>query len=320
MIGMSFWILMGASLISLVGFVFSGVLVSQAHARRQKTAKRMSEVVAPFRKSRVMEMQAFRSAPARDRSLVESAASVFGFNPARQNQYPVRWWIVLCATFVIARGTAGFAVDILGPIGLVSMPVLWVAMCRFFFGWAIGRRKALLVKQFPDVLAMIVRSLRVGIPVVGAMSVVAREAQAPTSVEFTKFANDLSIGVSLSDASKEMGIRNDLSEYRFFAIAIGLQTQTGGGLSETLENLADLMRKRLALRERGHALSSEARTSAIVLGALPIILGGGIWAMNPEYMDVLFTTGTGHKILGAAMLSLGFGAMSMRTIIQKTLS
>ena len=320
MTGVSSWLLIGASLVSLIGFGFSGMLVSQAHARRQKSARRMSGVVAPFRKSHVIELQAFRPAPKNDRSLMESAAAIFGFNPARQDQYPIRWWIVLCATFAIARVAAGFIVDIVGPLGLASMPVLWVAMCRFFFGWAIGRRKALLTSQFPDALAMIVRSLRVGIPVLGAMSVVAREAQAPTSIEFTKVANDLAIGVPLSEAAKELGARNDLSEYRFFAIAIGLQAQTGGGLSETLENLADLIRKRLALRERGHALSSEARTSAIVLGALPIVLGVGVYALNPEYMSVLFTTSTGRKILGAAMLSLGFGAMSMRTIIQKTLS
>jgi tight adherence protein B len=320
MIGVSPWILIGASLISLIGFGFSGLLVSQYQARRQKAAKRMGAVVAPFRKNRIIELQAFRPAPASDRSLMESATALFGFNPERQDQYPVRWWIVLCGTFVIARVVAGFIVDIMGPLGLASMPVLWVVMCRLFFGWAIGRRRALLTTQFPDALAMIVRSLRVGIPVVGAMSVVAREAQAPTSLEFTKIANDLAIGVPLSDAAKEMGARNDLAEYRFFAIAIGLQAQTGGGLSETLENLADLIRKRLALRERGHALSSEARTSAIVLGALPIVLGVGVWALNPDYMSVLFTTGTGRKILGAAMLSLGFGAMSMRTIIQKTLS
>jgi tight adherence protein B len=167
---------------------------------------------------------------------------------------------------------------------------------------------------------MIVRSVRVGIPVLGAINAVAREAQAPTSFEFTRLASQVSVGVPLDEAAIEMGTRNDLAEYRFFATAIGLQAQTGGGLSETLENLADLIRKRLALRERGHALSSEARTSALILGALPVVLGGGLWALNPGYISVLFTTRPGQAILGIALFLLASGGLVMRSIIKRSLS
>jgi tight adherence protein B len=117
-----------------------------------------------------------------------------------------------------------------------------------------------------------------------------------------------------------MGVRNSLPEYRFFAIAIGLQARAGGGLSETLENLADLIRKRLALQERGHAWSSEARTSALILGGLPVVMGIGLWLLNPAYMAVLFTTQMGHTILAAAVGSLSCGAFAMKTIIKKSLS
>jgi len=314
------WILVALSFLSLIGFGFSGLLVSQAQARRQKRLQRMRDVVAPYRKNRTAEMQAFRPAPRSERSLAELAASLFAFNPGRLDQYPVRWWIVLGVTFIAARVAAGFIVDVLGPLGLASMPVLWVAMCRLFFDWVVGRRRELLIQQFPDALAMIVRSVRVGIPVLGAITAVAREAQAPTSLEFTRLANELAVGVPLDEAVTAMGVRNHLAEYRFFATAIGLQAQTGGGLSETLENLADLIRKRLALRERGRALSSEARTSSLILGGLPVVMGAGLWALNPGYMSVLFTNSTGHTILGAAVVSLACGGLTMRTIIKKSLS
>ncbi len=317
--GMS-WVVVALSFVSLIGFGFSGLLVSQAQARRQKGLQRIRDLVEPYRKNSVAKMSVFRPATANNRSLLESAASVFAFHPGKQDQYPVRWWIVLGGTFVAARFLAGFVVDMVGSVGLLSMPILWVAMCRFFFGWVVGRRRKLLIQQFPDALAMIVRSVRVGIPVLGAITAVAREAQVPTSFEFTKLANALAVGVPLDEAAAEMGIRNDLAEYRFFAIAVGLQAQTGGGLSETLENLADLIRKRLALQERGLALSSEARTSALILGGLPIVMGGGLWALNPGYMSVLFTTSMGRTILGAAVLSLACGALAMRTIIKKSLS
>ena len=313
-------ILVALSCLSLIGLGIGALLVSQAQARRQKVALRLHQVVAPYRKSRAVEIQAFRPALAKDRSLAEMAASIFAFNPHRSEQYPVRWWIVLGVTFVVAWIGRKFVVDLLGPLGLVSMPVIWVALCRLFFASVIARRRELLLQQFPDALAMMVRSVRVGIPVLGAITGVAREAPAPTSLEFDRLANDVAVGKPLDDAVDEMGLRNGLTEYRFFSTVIALQAQTGGALTETLENLADLIRKRLALRERGRALSAEARTSAMILGALPVVMGAGLWALNPDYIGVLFTTSTGRAILGAAFLLLACGALTMRTIIKKSLS
>ena len=314
------WIVLGLSFVSLIGFGFGGLLVSQAHARRQKGAQRILDLVGPYRKRQTTRVQVFRPAVKDNVSLVESAASIFGFHPGKQDQYPVRWWIVLGVTLVIARIIGGFIVGLVGEFGFISMPILWVVLCRWFFGWVTGRRKALLIQQFPDALAMIVRSVRVGVPVLGAIAAVARDAPPPTSTEFSRFANDIAVGVALDQAATELGARNGLPEYRFFAIALGLQSRAGGGLSETLENLAELIRKRLALRERGHALSSEARTSAYILGGMPVAMGLGLFALNPGYMSVMFTTSAGHKLLAGALLSLSFGTLMMRTIIRKSLT
>jgi tight adherence protein B len=320
MIGGLPWLLVGLSFLSLLGFAFSGLLVSQAHLRRQKSAQRLEAVAAPYRKTDKLEVVAFRPAPNSEKSLIESAASVFGFNPTRLDQYPVRWWLVLAVSFVVARISAGFLVDFVGTFGLIGLPVIWIVLCRSFFGWVAERRRRLLIQQLPDALAMISRSVRVGVPVIGAMAAVGREMQSPTADEFTRLADELAVGVPVDDAVREMGGRNDLTEYRFFATVISLQAQTGGALTATLDNLADLIRKRVALRERGHALSSEARTSSLILAGLPFAIGGLLWLVNPVYMSVLFTTATGHKILGIAALSLCCGGLTMRSIIKRSLS
>ncbi|GAC1340313.1 MAG: hypothetical protein NVSMB18_10080 [Acetobacteraceae bacterium] len=312
--------LIALACLSLVGFGFSGVLVAQSHAKRQLRAQRIEGVVAPFRRSRIAQLQVFRAAPAQQRSLLDAAAALFGFRPANADQYPCKWWLVLAVALVAARLGTGLIVDVVGPIGNIAMPLLWIALCRGFFGWALGRRQTALLAQFPDALAMIVRSVRVGIPVLGAINGVVREAPAPTSEEFARFGEELTVGVPLDQAVMNMAVRVELSEYRFFATAIGLQAQTGGGLSETLENLADLIRKRIALRQRGHALSSEARTSAMMLGALPIVMGGGLSLLNPAYMSLLFRTSMGHTIIGLAAGSLACGAITMHTIIKRSLS
>jgi tight adherence protein B len=313
-------LLVTMSLFSLIGLGLSGVMVSQAQVRREKRERRLRDLATPYQKIFSAKLEIFRPAVATNRSLVESLASLFGIQSKNLAQYPVKWWLVVGIALVLARGIALLAVDVFGHIGLLTIPILWVLMCRGFFGQVSGRRKKLLISQFPDALAMIVRSVRVGIPVIGAISSVGHEAQPPTSIEFARLSDELSVGVPLDEAATEMGVRNNLPEYRFFAIAIGLQARAGGGLSETLENLADLIRKRLALQERAHALSSEARTSAMILGGLPVVMGFGLWVLNPGYMAVLFDTDTGHTILAAAIGSLSCGAFAMHTIIKKSLS
>jgi tight adherence protein B len=320
MIGVPTWILIALSCLSLIGFGFSGVLVSQANARSRHRNRRVEAVVAPYRKTRGTLTLAFRAATVTDRSLAEHVASIFAFNPRLGDQYPVKWWIVLGVTLVLARVVAGFVVDIVGNAGLISVPIVWIGACRYVFNTITRRRRQALIRQFPDALSMIVRSVRVGVSVPGAIHGVARDAPLPTSSEFIRLESQIAVGVPLDEAVLEMASRNELAEYRFFAIAIGLQAKTGGGLSETLENLGDLSRKRLALGERGHALASEARTSSLILGCLPIVMGSGLTLFNPPYMAPLFSTSSGKAILASAILLLAMGALVMRLIIKKSLS
>jgi tight adherence protein B len=312
-------LLVALSFLGLIGFAFSGLLVSQAEARRQKRARRIQDAVAPYRAVKDAELLAFRPAP-RKATLAELAASIFGFHPSKRDQYPLPWWVVLGVALAVTRAAAGIASSVLGPLGILTWPLFWILLCRAFLGWVTGRRQEQLLQQFPDALAMIVRSVQVGMPVLGAIAAVSREAPAPTSTEFAKLVNDLSVGVPLDVATEEMARRNDLSAYRFFAITIALQAQTGGGLSETLDNLAELIRQRLALRARGYALSSEARTSSFMLAGLPVLVGMGLYALNPAYMSVLFNTSLGQFILGGAVLSLACGGLVMRSIIKRSLS
>ena len=129
-----------------------------------------------------------------------------------------------------------------------------------------------------------------------------------------------SIGVPLEDALREMAARTELPEYRFFATALALQSQTGGGLSETLEGLADVIRRRLALKARGKALASEAQTSIYVLSSLPPVCGLVLSLMSPKYFGVLLHNPIGQHLLGASVGLLAFGWFVMRRMMRKSLS
>ncbi|HEY4040858.1 MAG TPA: type II secretion system F family protein, partial [Rhodopila sp.] len=248
------------------------------------------------------------------------SASAFGFDPALEDHYPVRWWIALTATLIIAIVGAKLGSELGGNLVWLGLPVGWIVLSRTFFSWCESRRRDKLFTQFPDALAMIVRAVRVGIPVSDSIRAVGQELEAPTGPEFTRLSRELSIGMVLPEALKAMAERNGLQEYRFFATALSLQNQTGGGLSETLENLADVIRKRVATRQKGHALAAEAKMSSLVLAGLPPFAGVGLWIMNSKYIVLLFVDPMGQKILGAAVLLLTAGIVAMNVLIRKSLS
>jgi tight adherence protein B len=167
---------------------------------------------------------------------------------------------------------------------------------------------------------MIVRSVRVGVTVQDSLRVVGEEAQKPTSTEFKRLLDEIRLGSPLGEALIRLAERSTLVEYRFFAVALSLQSQSGGSLSETLENLADIVRKRVALRARAVALASEARLTMYVLAGLPFFTTGALMVIDPDYLTVLFTTSSGKKLLFAGIVLLVMGLYSMRLIIRKSTS
>lgn len=249
----------------------------------------------------------------------EVLTGVLGFSLSRKDQYSMAWpWVVVIG-LVAGRIAVALGAGLAGDAAWVLQPVVTVMICRTMFKSMRLKRVARLRVQFPDAIGLIVRAVRVGIPVSEALRAVARESVAPTSVEFARLVDQIAIGTPLDQALREMSERNELPEYGFFASALSLQAATGGGLSETLELLADVTRKRVAMKARGHALSAEARTSSMILGALPVVSGLSLYLINPDYIGLLFTEESGRMVLGGAVLSLGTGVFVMRMIIRRSL-
>lgn len=311
-----------AACLCLVGLAFSYLLITRTQERSKRLAMRLSKALGQHR-DLLPDLGAGRlrvSVPGARGSPLSRVAAFFGADLARTELYPIVWWLVPPLALVAARLGAMLPEILIGPTALLAVPFGCWLLCRKFFQSRHQRQVTILFQQMPEALAMIVRAVRVGIPITEAIRVVAHEAAKPTCVEFARLADEVAIGAPLDEALRGMAARNGVPEYRFFATALSLQAQTGGGISETLENLADVIRKRVAARARGKALAAEARSSALVLSVLPVLAMGGLWLMNPGYIGVLFVTPTGHTILASAALLECFGTFVMRTMIQKSLS
>lgn len=313
-------LLLAAAVLLAVGMGVCLIGILRASDTNKARAQRLAQVANA--EERILREAPRSIARAADQQLSAShrIAAQFGFNPKRTGHYPIRPWMILTLTLVAARALTMLASGVVGNLSLLATPVVWVLLSRGVFASMDDRFAKLLVKQFPDALQMIVRSVRVGIPVSEAIRVVSHEAPQPTAGEFARMAGELAIGTTIEDAIKGMAEHTGLAEYRFFATTITLQASTGGSLGETLEGLADVIRRRIALQAKGLAMASQARTSAGVLIVLPFISGGGMYMLNPAYMSVLLHDPMGQKMLGLAIASLIVGVLVMRSVIRRSLA
>ncbi len=313
-------LLAGASML-LVATALSLVLVLRMQAQEKALTQRMDSVIAGRRPSTTHSDGRVSITMAQTpRSLRHQLLGLFGIELRLASHYRAPWWVILLATFAVARGVTWLAAFIAGPLAIVATPLLWIFICRRMTHGMIERHHNKMRIQMPDALGMMVRAVRVGVPLAEGIRAVAKECPLPTSANFAQVGNELAIGVTLEDALKNMTRSNDIQEYRFLATALSLQAQTGGGLSETLDGLAEVMRKRTSAKAKGYALAAEARTSAAVLAGLPVVTLLGLMLMNPAYMMRLFTDPLGNKILAGACVSLGTGIFIMRSLIRRSLS
>ena len=294
----------------------------RADQRSHRLHDRINEYASPHARATVVgSHERAKAAPAA--SIMRTLALVarlVAFNPAHQEEYPAKWWIVLPVTMLLARLIVEFGQSLVGTSALIALPVLWVLLVRQFYRWCEQRRNRTLFEQFPDALAMLVRAVRVGIPITEGIRSIAAESLSPTAPEFAQVVDQITLGVTLEEALHGLATRNKVAEYGFFSTALALQAETGGTIGDTLERLADVIRKRVALREHARALASEARTSICILAALPVLTGIALAAITPDYIGTLFFDPQGRRIFTIAVISFTLGIVSMQTIVRKSLS
>jgi tight adherence protein B len=166
------------------------------------------------------------------------------------------------------------------------------------------RRIDAFTAQLPDALNIIVRSLRVGHPLVSAIALASREMRDPIAAELAMTAEEIAFGQDVTTAVVNLHARVGQDDLLFFVTAVSVQSQTGGNLAEVLGRLATLMRQRSTLQLKVKALSAEGRLSAWFLSAMPFILYGAVRLLSKDYFAEL----TGSPALVPALV---YGGVSL---------
>lgn len=186
---------------------------------------------------------------------------------------------------------------------------------KFFLRMKAAHRQKIFLNDFADALEAMIRLLKAGMPVGEAISMVAREFTGPVGEEMGRVYDSQKVGVPMQDAVRKMVPRMPLPEVQMFATSVAIQIQTGSSLSEVLGNLSGVIRARYRLKRKVQALSAEAKISAMIIGALPILVSLALWGVNPDYIGLLFSHPTGKLLLGGAVVWMLIGIVVMRQMI-----
>ncbi|MBC2835776.1 type II secretion system F family protein [Paragemmobacter straminiformis] len=234
-----------------------------------------------------------------------------GLDWTRKTYYTVSALVGLAA-LILALGLTGLAVlpalCFAAAAGLL-LPHLFVAHKR-------SARLKRFSDDFPTAIDIIVRGVRSGMALADGLKTIATEMEEPIRGEFAIVVRDQTLGVPLDEAVQRLADRMPLSETSFFAIVVGIQSKTGGNLSEALSNLSKVLRGRKNIAGKIRAMSSEAITSAAIIGAMPPLVMAVLFFISPGYLNVLFTTLLGNLILGGSILWMGLGILVMRGMIR----
>jgi tight adherence protein B len=221
----------------------------------------------------------------------------------------------VCAGITIATWSALALAECPLPLTLLLGLLVGVGLPHFLVSRMIRKRTSRFLDRFPEGIDLLVRGLRAGLPIGETLSLIATELPDPVGTEFRGITDRMRIGQSMDAAMQDTAQRLDAAEFRFFLITLAIQRETGGNLTETLGNLANMLRKRLQLRLKIKAMASESTAAAYIVGSLPFLVFFFIWYLNPTYIAPFFTDTRLTVALIGGLGWMGLGAMVMAKMV-----
>lgn len=223
--------------------------------------------------------------------------------------------LLVCLAFMVAGALAAL---LFGARGLAILPIAFGAAILpvLQLGRAKEARMTRFERQLPEALDMMSRAMRAGHAFPTALKLVADEIAAPLGEEFKTAFDEVNFGVSMGDALNNLAQRVPSMDLQYFVVAVLIQRESGGNLTELLSSISTIIRDRHKLAGQVRVLSAEGRISAWVLCLLPFGAGFMMFLANPETMGVLVYDPVGRQISGAALGMMFFGVLAIRKIVR----
>lgn len=234
-------------------------------------------------------------------------------NGAGVSTTPAEWVLGHTGTVVLS----GFVGLVFG--GSLLMVVLLLAGAALPWWWLRRRhakRLAAFGAQLPETLNLIAGGLSAGLSLPQAVDTVVREGHEPMAGELRRALVEQRLGIEIEDALEAVAERMQSEDFAWIVMAVRIQHEVGGNLAEILNTVADTLREREYLRRQVRTLSAEGRLSACILGVLPVLMFGYMFATNRDYLQVFWTEAVGLAMLTGAVVLLGLGVWFMSRLVK----
>jgi tight adherence protein B len=309
--------LLGAGAV-IGGYTF--IVYSRSALTRRRMDQRLSELVTPADDGgdeSILRQSTDSPLPGIDRIV---AGTAYGSRLAKLiERSGIRTTPGAIIAMSVAMGAAAAVVLMLFTRQALFAPFAGVAAACLPYAFLVNRRSARMKafeEQFPEALDLLSRALRAGHAFQTVLGMVGDELKEPVGPEFKKTFDQQNYGLPLRDALNQLADRVSVLDVRFFVTAVLIQRETGGNLSEVLDNLAHVVRERFKIQRQVRVHTAHGRFTAFVLLSLPAVLAIALTMLNPDHMSPLFHERTGQMLLLGAMVMQAIGFVWISKVIK----
>lgn len=201
-------------------------------------------------------------------------------------------------------------------VGVVLGAIFGGAATALYHRNRAARRFARFEEQLPDALQLVIGSLRSGFSLTQSVDAMTHEMEDPLAAEFGRAVGETRLGADIEDALDRVAARMKSRDLTFAIIAMRVQRQVGGNLTDVLATTVATMRERAMLHRQVRALSAEGRLSAYILIALPVCVLLYMLAIRGAYLAPLVSTPMGIAMTIFGVLELGLGIWWMFKVVK----
>lgn len=221
----------------------------------------------------------------------------------------------------IAAGCCALVGVLLAPgifprlfLGALFGGLAWFAADRYL-DWQWQKYQKEFEEQLPDMVGVVANAVKSSFSVQQALDLVTTEFADPMGAEVTEVLQEIRMGLPFEEALQNWADRLANDDLDILVTALIIQRQTGGNLSEVLENLATTMRERRRIQGQIRTLTTQGRFSGTILTFLPVGLYVVLFLIAPERMGVLFTDPLGWGIIALCITMVFIGSLIVRRIV-----
>jgi tight adherence protein B len=202
-----------------------------------------------------------------------------------------------------------------GIIGVIIGGGLGVFLPHAMIRYLRRRRLKKLEDQLVGGIQTLASGVRAGLNLVQSLTLVARDGPAPLRQEFSHMVREYEYGVSLEEAMDNAADRIGSSDFRLLFAALHTHRERGGDLGETLDRIAGSIREIQRLEKQVQTLTAQGRATARWLGAMPVVILGILYLMDPSGVKRLFTEPMGNLMLFVIFVLTVLGFLWIKKVV-----